>query len=211
MGPSPRLTVMRPLHGRLRLAALVAVGALAVHQLRYVVAFGDHAPRRLASEGHAYLGSVAVIVGLLAAFALGLFLRRILLAWGSGSCEDGRTSGLRLWLATSIGLVAIFAGQELLEGLLASGHPTGLHGVFGHGGWVAVPLAVAIGGLVAAAARGAEAAVAVVASARSGTPRPGRIHSAPHLLPDGPPHRRLAPLAAAAASRAPPHTRLTAY
>lgn len=191
---------------RFRVAALMAVGALVVHQLRYLIAFGDQAPHQLATEGHGYLGSVVLAVGLLAAVALGLFLRRLLLAWGSGVSAQARTSGLRLWLAASLGLLAIFVGQELLEGLLASGHPVGLHGVFGHGGWTAIPLAVAIGGLVAAATRGAEAAIGTVASARWRTPRRAPIHTASRHLADGPRRRRLSPLAGAAAGRAPPPT-----
>ena len=43
------------------------------------------------------------------------------------------------------------------EGALAEGHPAGVAGVVGHGGWLAIPLALAVGALVAAAARGAEA------------------------------------------------------
>ena len=37
----------------------------------------------------------------------------------------------------AVGLLAVYAGQELLEGLFATGHPQGLVGIFGDGGlWV---------------------------------------------------------------------------
>jgi len=45
-------------------------------------------------------------------------------------------------------LGALFCAQELLEGMLAAGHPSGLEGVIAHGGWTAVvfaaPVAAAI-------------------------------------------------------------------
>jgi hypothetical protein len=57
----------------------------------------------------------------------------------------------RLWPVAAAGLIAMYAGQELLEGALSSGHPDGVAGVFGAGGWVALPLAVVLGGVVALA------------------------------------------------------------
>ena len=43
----------------LRGAALMPAAALAVHQLRYALAFGDGAPQALSAQGHAYLTSIA--------------------------------------------------------------------------------------------------------------------------------------------------------
>ena len=98
-------------------------------------------------------------------------------------------------------LVAIYVLQELLEGLFASGHPTGAGGVVGHGGWLALPLAVAFGAASAAILRVGYAVVAV--AARLGARRVYRLpqRSLPRqsfvLAPRS-------PLAAAAAGRAPP-------
>ena len=63
----------------------------------------------------------------------------------------------RLWARTSSALLAMFVVQETLEGLLAPGHPAGFAAVFGHGGWLALPLAAAVGALIALALRGAAA------------------------------------------------------
>jgi len=67
------------------------------------------------------------------------------------------------WLVASVALLAIYVSQETVEGLLSAGHPGGVAAVFGHGGLVAVPIALAIGGLIALAQRGA----GVVLAARS--------------------------------------------
>jgi hypothetical protein len=51
--------------------------------------------------------------------------------------------------------VGIFAFQELLEGMLTTGHPAGLVGVFGYGGLWALPSAVCVGLVLAAVFHGA--------------------------------------------------------
>jgi hypothetical protein len=71
----------------------------------------------------------------------------------AASCgQAGETIRVRrgsIWLILSGGLLAIFCMQELLESLFTTGHPDGLHGVFGHGGWLAIPLSTAVGGIAA--------------------------------------------------------------
>ena len=47
----------------------------------------------------------------------------------------GGTAALSAFRSGAFALVLIYAGQEFLEGLLAAGHPTGLQGIFGDGGW----------------------------------------------------------------------------
>jgi hypothetical protein len=89
--------------------------------------------------------------------------------------------------------------------MLSNGHPEGFNGVFGDGGWWAAPLSLACGFVIAAALRGARAAIRWAATRRqhatvshgrpSGAPQPRRL-----ALP------RPAPLAGAAAGRAPPFT-----
>jgi hypothetical protein len=68
-------------------------------------------------------------------------------AIGAGGVE--RASGLRRALVYALALFAVFSAQELTEGALSAGHPDGLTGVFGQGGWLAVPLALLLGGLAA--------------------------------------------------------------
>jgi hypothetical protein len=72
-----------------------------------------------------------------------------------------------LWLACAACLVAIFAAQETLEGLFATGHPAGLAGIFGYGGWWAIPAALCVGFVLAALLHGAHWVVRRVAASRS--------------------------------------------
>ena len=52
-------------------------------------------------------------------------------------------------------LVGIYVAQEFLEGLFATGHPGGLAGIFGYGGWWSIPAALAVGLVLAAIFHGA--------------------------------------------------------
>jgi hypothetical protein len=195
----------------LRGAALLPVAALLVHQLRYELAFGADAPRALAAQGHAYLSSLTPWIMLLATLALGASLGSLAQRWAGGAGEQRaggrRRSGMRLWLLVTGVLLAVYSGQELLEGLLAPGHPVGVTGVLGGGGWCAVPLAAAIGGLLTIVLRAGASVSTALAELR---PLRLRLRAdarrtgidcpiAPALVP-------LAPLARAAAGRAPPRS-----
>jgi len=65
----------------------MAVGAFVVHQLRYRLAFGEHAHDALAQHGHGYLDSAPLVLGVLVAVALGVFLRRLAVARRIGAGE----------------------------------------------------------------------------------------------------------------------------
>src|SRR5215216_41129 len=119
--------------------ALLLAGALGVHELRYLLAFGGGAQSALAAHGHGYLALLAPSLSLLTALGLAVGLVRAAAAPSARSSAFVRVC--RLWPAASVALLAIYVSQELLEGLLAPGHPTGWAGVFGSGGWLAVPLA----------------------------------------------------------------------
>jgi hypothetical protein len=181
---------------------MMPLGALAVHQLRYQLAFGSRASSELSDQGHAYLSSAVPWIVLLSALALGAFLIRLAKAFASGhSDHEPQHQTVCLWLTAATGLLAIFVGQELLEGLLAAGHPGGPLGVFEDGGWWAVPASLAVGGLVTLALRGASAAIELAArrsKARLGTERRSAL-----LRPAASGHP-LDPLAYAGAPRAPP-------
>jgi hypothetical protein len=138
-------------HLVLRTAAFLLAGALCVHEMRHVVSFGSDADVALSHHGHGYLNVAGPLVGLLTAFAFGHLLVRA--ASTDASAPPGAVR-LRRWApAASVALLGIYAGQELLEGALATGHPGGWDGVFVAGGWVAVPLAVVFGTFVALALR----------------------------------------------------------
>ncbi len=92
--------------------------------------------------------------------------------------------------------------QEWLEGVFAAGHPAGLEGVFGHGGYWAVPLSLLGGLLVAALLRFASAAVEVVA--RLTARRPLLWHDFTSVRPAAFSAVPPSPLARRSAGRAPP-------
>src|SRR5439155_25902143 len=52
------------------------------------------------------------------------------------------------WAFCTAALLAIFGAQELAEGTLATGHAAGVAAVTAHGGWIAVPIAIAVGRVV---------------------------------------------------------------
>jgi hypothetical protein len=189
---------------RLLPATWVPLAALAVHQLRFFLAYGSEGGHELAQTGHSYFNSLTPWIVLLCALGVGGFLRRLALAW-AGADEERRPrhSALRLWLLASVALVLIYAGQEALEGLLSTGHPDGLAGILGQGGWWAVPASVAVGGALTLLVRGGRAAITFVARlgrrpvparrARTSFPAPAPVFIA-----------HASPLACCAPGRAPP-------
>ena len=179
--------------------------ALAVHQLRYWLAFGSHTGAQLQAQGHSYLHSVAPWIVLLLAISAGAFLRALGRALGGHrSLSSYTVSFAGLWLACSACLVAIYVSQEFLEGLFATGHPSGLVGIFGYGGWWSIPAALAVALVLAAVFHGARWTLDEVAR-RYGTPAPARdVRAAPVRCPRLVPAPRLAPLAAGWSGRGPP-------
>ena len=125
-----------------RAALLVAM--LGVHELRGLLAFGDvtvvhrHAPAAL----------VLLTVVATLAVALASALERV------PRCVGGGTRVARLWPAATAALLALYGGQEPLDGWLSAGHhPAGLDALTAGNGWTAAPLALAFGLLVAMTVR----------------------------------------------------------
>jgi hypothetical protein len=177
---------------------------LTVHQLRYQLAFGAHTDSTLATEGHAYLGTLAPLAAMLVAIAAGVFIAALARARRGGEAGEGGRPFVFVWALAAVTLLGIFTLQELGEGMFATGHPAGLHGVFGDGGLWALPLSAALGAIVALALRVADVARRWVASLgrEDDGPAPTRprraLRPAPVFMPAP------APLALAAAGRAPP-------
>ena len=113
---------------------LFPAAAFAVHQLRYQLAYGSRTGAALSAQGHGYLTSLAPWVAVLLALAAGSFLARLARTAGGTPDTRPRRAFRRLWFASSLGLLAAYSLQELLEGVFAAGHPGGIEGVFGHGG-----------------------------------------------------------------------------
>jgi len=176
-----------------------------VHQLRFLLAFGGGAGAELARQGHSYLHSLVPWIVLLIGAATGAFL------WGLGRALAGQRSVARyslsfvvLWAVCSACLVAIYVTQEFLEGFFAAGHPAGLVGIFGYGGWWSIPAALCVGLVLAAVLHGARWVLDDVAQRRRG------VTPDPVLWVPPPPHprdallARLSPLAGGWSDRGPP-------
>jgi hypothetical protein len=180
---------------------LVPFAAIVVHQLRYSLAYGGRANAELAAQGHSYLHSLVPWAIFALAVGGGLFLRRLAEAARTG--DPGRSSRLPdlvVWLASWIGLLAIYAVQEALEATLAVGHPGGVGGVFGHGGWWAVPVSAVVAAIVTLLLRAGRALLRVAADAHRAP-----VHVAEAVsLPSGVAPAVIRPLALNAAGRAPP-------
>jgi hypothetical protein len=144
---------------------LMPAAAFAVHQLRYWLAYGSRAGAELQIQGHSYLHSVVPWIVLLIALPVGLFVRALGRAF-AGECSVSRytLSFALLWLVCAGLLVAIYTTQEFLEGLFLAGHPAGLAGIFGYGGWWSIPAAAAVGLVLAAVFHGARWVLREVAS-----------------------------------------------
>jgi hypothetical protein len=186
-------------------AALLPPAAFAVHQLRYEIAFGSGAGAELRRTGHSYLHSAVPWIVLLLALAVGSFVGALGRAF-RGHTSAGRytTSLAALWLACSAALITIFTCQEFLEGLFVAGHPAGVAGIFGYGGWWAIPIALCIGLVLAAILHGARWILDEV-SRRWSRPRArSRRAAAAVRAPLVAQPRRLAPLADGWSGRGPP-------
>jgi hypothetical protein len=181
---------------------LFPAAAFAVHQLRYELAYGSHSGAALSAQGHGYVDSLAPWVAVLVALAFGTYLTRLARAAAAGAQSPPRRAFGGLWAVASVSLLATYSLQEWLEGLFAAGHPGGIAGVFGHGGWWAIVLSLGFGLVVAALLRLASAVLEIVLrAARARIALPGAVaRPASVALP------RWAPLAGAFAGRAPPGT-----
>ena len=152
------------------------MAAFGVHQLRFLLAFGSGTGVELRETGHSYLHSLVPWIMLLVGLSVGAFL------WSLGQAIAGNRSVtakqsasrmglsfLALWAACAFCLVAIYATQEFLEGLFATGHPTGIEGIFGFGGLWAIPSAGGVGLVLATLMHGASWTLAQVTIRRGST------------------------------------------
>src|SRR5262245_353712 len=86
---------------------LLPAAALAVHELRYRLAYGADAEAALAAQGHGYLDSLAPWLVLLLGLGLGAFLVRVARALAGRAEVRPRRSFAALWVLASTSLVAI--------------------------------------------------------------------------------------------------------
>lgn len=164
---------MSKLPSRSHCAALLAVAALAVHELRYLLAPIDDGGAPAARHG--YLAILAPVLALALAGALGQRLSVLAGARpGPRSSPEPPASATRLWLACAAALLVLYVSQETLEALLSGARGGALSVAVGQGGWVAAPLAGAMGALIALVLRAPQAPLAMGGAARpraaAGTP-----------------------------------------
>jgi hypothetical protein len=180
-----------------RLVVTLPLAALAVHQLRCAVV-GEPVESRV----HSYLPFALAVALALVASGLFALLAGALRARRSHGRHDTLPSVTVLWAWASVALAAIYIVQEALEVGVPPWDPRAIAGLIVGGGWLAVPLGVALGFVVAVFVHGAQAVVATIARKRVvRRDRRGPAQRPRHR----PAHRaRRAPLATRLAGRAPP-------
>ena len=182
-----------------RTGALLALGALAVHQLRYLAAYGGDAGHQLAHQGHGYLFSALPVV---AGFAVAAIAACVLRGALVGMPDRTRSAGP---VQYALAILAVFSFQEVLEGALSEGHAGGVAAIFAHGGWLAVPLVIVVGSICSVLDRGVRRLESLAAGAQGGRRRRSRPEATvgrPHRVLTNP--RVATPLAFGIARRPPP-------
>jgi hypothetical protein len=179
---------------------------LAVHQLRYLLAYGSNAGFELSAHGDHYVATASVIAAVLVAISLGVgMLMMVAASRGRGYPRMARVPLWLLWLAVTLSLVAGFCALEGLEIVFEPHHAGGVAGIVGNGGWWALPAAAFVGAVMALLVRGGRALLVIVARGRMMR----RVRTTVSLRPRaswGASLRR--PMAGCAAGRAPPPTGL---
>jgi hypothetical protein len=199
------VTALRRRLARTGPIALLPVAAFAVHQVRYLLAYGWSDGAELRMTGHSYLHSIVPWIVLLLALAVGGLLRAAGRALGGELSVPRYAASLTgLWVLCTVALVAIFVCQEFLEGLFATGHPSGLAGIFGYGGWWALPAAGCAGFVLAALFHGALWVIGEVVRRRAGVRFGAARRAAARFAWCDVALPRLAPLADGCSGRGPP-------
>lgn len=127
-----------------RYALLLLAAAFAVHQLRHVLTVGDH--------GHGGFTSHAMEVqgaGLVVALLLAALISRVAVA--SRGDSAARVRVLRVWPLTVLAVLTVYGAQEVVAGAACSSLPVALGEMTHADGWVAAPLALGFGALIALA------------------------------------------------------------
>jgi len=183
----------------IRAVALLAAGALSLHELSYWLIDGVSG---VGGHTHSYMPLAAGLVTVLLLLACASFARTLVYAM-RGIEDEGHPPSFRvLWPLLTGALLAVFSLQEWVEGWITPGHPGGVGHVANHVGPGGIVIAIAIAALIALLLRGARSAVAAIAR-RHLAPKPRRAPVAtasyrPIFVP------RLDVLAGNLAGRAPP-------
>lgn len=148
---------------------MLALAALCLHQLVYLLSFGKHSGAELESTGHAYLGLAAPALVVLALCGIAGSLATVRRAHRpAGSPAPG-------WLAWASLLLMIFIVQEAGEIFVRTGTLEQLGTLVQSFGAAAVISAMLIGRLVAVALSGLSVLDARLAPAKAGRRRPAAM------------------------------------
>lgn len=194
------------------------LATVAVHQLRYVFAYGSGAGHELALSGDEYVGALLPGFALLALVAVGF---GVLSLWRAvhrrrlrSSRAPSRSSSLSfrrvpslpvLWAAATLLLLGGYLVQESLEVVLGSAHTSIVGQAFADGGWWVLPAAALVGLGWALAVRGTRAVLALaLRRARRKRRRDGTVVLVPPRGRYSSFRLDLNPLARRLAGRAPP-------
>ena len=182
----------------MRLAPLLAAGALLLHELNGLA--GGAGP---AGHGHSYLPLAVALATVLLALASARFGHELWQASRGRVSLPPAPSLASLWTVASACLMCTFVLQEWIEGSTTPGHPASVAHAAAHVGWLAPALAIALGAVVALLVRGSRVAVVLLARRHviRRSPRAQRGRWAP-VPPRVAP--RVAVLAGNLAGRAPP-------
>jgi hypothetical protein len=194
---------MRPPGSVSRRVLFTAVATLGLHSLRASAGWGGHVHGEL-DAAHAYVPAATWAVLLAAALLTGHFLFTLVAPTRPApSSPDSWRGMLRGWGWTSLTLVFICVGQELLEHLWLTGALPAPDEVLTAGGWTVVPLAVLVGAVVTVAAWGSDAALSLAFRPAQTVILQALAPSLGRRLESAHPHGR-DPLAGLPAGRAPP-------
>jgi hypothetical protein len=184
-----------------QLLALPAA-VLAVHQLRYVLAYGSRAASELSAHGDRYVSTAALVASTLVAISLAAGLVRLVAVSRGGSRPRiGSAPWWLLWLGLTVALVAGYWALEGLEAAFEPEHAGGVASAFAEGGFWALPAAALVAAVLTAIVRGGRLMLAVAARGRLTHRRAANVRGRPRPLVE---RALCAPMAGCAPGRAPP-------
>lgn len=127
-----------------RTAALIALGAFAVHQLHYLLSSGSGLGEELRAEGYSYLGHVPPT---LAGLAFTVIAARLLIAYFGLTKRSSGSSRPPLQRSAlfAIAIFGVYVAQETLEAVFFAQHAEGVLSALGHGWWMTLLLSACLG------------------------------------------------------------------
>lgn len=151
-----------------RATGTLALGALALHELRYLLGSGAGLD---AHASHAYMAQAVPVV---VALGTALLAAALLAPLGGSPHRAGRRSVPQRAVLYAGLLLVVFAAQELTEAWISGAGLDAIASLVVSSGWIAVPLALALGGVAAAATRTLEVVELRLEMANGSTPRTRR-------------------------------------